>query len=457
MAGRRFGGACTVALTAARSDADTSRVYEAGIAGRARSGAIALACSLLLVAAVLQAARPASGATSSTVVTATVPSATTLDATACAAGAADVTDFGIVMPGSSAVTGTDCVVLFGSSNDTSMLLAYQTDQGGDAMRPAPTVGTLAMWTMNGSLKDYSVVGNDGDPLPSAPNDPSYVAGGPGRGQALSFDGNDYATIPSNAAYNTNSFTVDAWIRTSDVSDQVIAAREDDDCGSGGLCQWELFLNGGLFQPEIEVGSNWKGGTGSFVADGNWHHVAMTVDDTTKELRAYVDGAQVAIDSNWSTGSPDSGTIPIILGTSATSSNDFTGEVDELRHQPGVLTPADIRRYYLGRVQDYADGSMDWDTPIATTSMFGVCLDSAADGAATDLTTFTANAGCPKTDGAGWRALAPTSVDPTAKVAITPSGDFDATAHLRFGFRPSTSQPAGTYEAPITFEVIAPAA
>ncbi|MCW2925108.1 MAG: hypothetical protein JWM98_2512 [Thermoleophilia bacterium] len=76
---------------------------------------------------------PAQAASSGTVVSATVPSATNVDASGCATGTPDVTDFGTVLPGSTNTTGADCTVLFGSSNDTARLDLYQRDGTGTAM------------------------------------------------------------------------------------------------------------------------------------------------------------------------------------------------------------------------------------------------------------------------------------------------------------------------------------
>jgi uncharacterized delta-60 repeat protein len=92
--------------------------------------------AFVVVLACAAAASPA--ATSSTVVGATVPSATNLDVAACPGGTPGVTDFGSVLPGSGVVTTADCTVTFGSSNDTAALRLYQEDRGGIAMygRPA---------------------------------------------------------------------------------------------------------------------------------------------------------------------------------------------------------------------------------------------------------------------------------------------------------------------------------
>lgn len=105
----------------------------------------------LIVSLVLAAGGVGHGAASNTVVSALVPSATTLDISGCATGTANVTDFGVVMPATSSVTSSDCVVGFGSSNDSSSLRLGQQDGIGTAMtgphgRLDPSFGTAAGYT-----------------------------------------------------------------------------------------------------------------------------------------------------------------------------------------------------------------------------------------------------------------------------------------------------------------------
>jgi len=89
----------------------------------------------------VSARSPATASTASVVVAATVPSATSLDPSGCASGSPGRTSFGIVQPGASVVTGFDCVVEFGSSNDAARLRIAQSDRLGAAMWKA-TQGTL---------------------------------------------------------------------------------------------------------------------------------------------------------------------------------------------------------------------------------------------------------------------------------------------------------------------------
>jgi uncharacterized delta-60 repeat protein len=97
---------------------------------------------MVLCASLALGATSSPSATSSTVVSALVPSATYLDATGCDSGVGSdgVLQLGNVLPGSGTVS-TACPVTFGSSNNTSMLRVSQTDGTGSAMW-APPAGSL---------------------------------------------------------------------------------------------------------------------------------------------------------------------------------------------------------------------------------------------------------------------------------------------------------------------------
>lgn len=333
------------------------------------------------------------------------------------------------------------------------------------------MAALGYWPLNGTGADLSVTANAAVPA-SPPNDPAYVASLAGKGQAMSFDGDDYAKAPSHASYNVTTFTVDFWFRAN-ANDAILVAREAGGvCAIGGveLCQFEFWvdnttsqLNVGIETPSASLGHGVSGGPN--VVLSGWHHTALTVDDATKTMLLYVDGALVSTDTTWVSDSPEVGVMPITIGNSEPVGVDpLNGEVDELRFQAGVRTLSQVRSYYESgltkRVQDYADTTNDWDTAAATTRMFGACLHDALDGATTDGTTWPENPGCPQSDdtvpGADWHAIVATSGTPGAKVATAPTGDIDAKAQLKFGLRIPNDQPAGLYTAPITVEVVAPA-
>lgn len=108
------------------------------------------------------------------------------------------------------------------------------------------------------------------------------------------------------------------------------------------------------------------------------------------------------------------------------------------------------------VDDYLNlgggSDRDWSSG-ATTSMFGVCLRALA-GSSPDWA-VDGDADCTAADGDPWRAIPSTTAAPGSKVAHTTVGGAASTAALRFGFRPSTTLPAGRYETPLLFEVTAP--
>jgi len=100
---------------------------------RGRRMARRIGITMLVASFAAISASTAASSTANTTVTVTVLSATNLDATGCATGTANVTDFGIVFPGSSSVTSLDCNLIWGSSNDSAMLRTYQQDQYGKAL------------------------------------------------------------------------------------------------------------------------------------------------------------------------------------------------------------------------------------------------------------------------------------------------------------------------------------
>ncbi|MCW2924595.1 MAG: hypothetical protein JWM98_1999 [Thermoleophilia bacterium] len=118
----------------------------------------AVAAFALAGACVAASGGPALGASSAIVVQMDVASATMVDTTSCAASSAGVS-FGIVQPGTSVVTGSDCTVGFGSTNDSATLLASQLDGQGVAMYQTPT-GPLDAAFGTGGVVTADVVADD---------------------------------------------------------------------------------------------------------------------------------------------------------------------------------------------------------------------------------------------------------------------------------------------------------
>ena len=141
--------------------------------------------------------------------------------------------------------------------------------------------------------------------------------------------------------NAYPLTVTAWIRTTDNSATAhgIVNKYLDASGngysvhlaSGGVRAWFFAGSGGSI-----IGSG--GLNGGLVADGQWHHVAFTVDASGGRL--YVDGAPK--DSFGWSGTPSAPTSaePLRIGRYPGGSN-FTGDIDEVAVWNAARTPAQI--------------------------------------------------------------------------------------------------------------------
>ncbi|MEQ9466760.1 MAG: LamG-like jellyroll fold domain-containing protein [Ekhidna sp.] len=152
--------------------------------------------------------------------------------------------------------------------------------------------------------------------------------------ALEFDGvNDHILVPNDASFNDlNSGTIEAWVRTSTVE---AAYRTILSCNpTYGI--W--VYNGELVTYDGALKSS-----GVFIADGDWHHVAMTFQHgVASGTQFYVDGepAGTALTFTDQIASIES------LNIGSNVSNQFwDGEIDEVRVWSVVKTPTEIVQNY----------------------------------------------------------------------------------------------------------------
>ena len=110
--------------------------------------------------------------------------------------------------------------------------------------------------------------------------------------------------------------------------------------------------GDLDQPSYEVGAG-EAHENAFENDGNWHHVAMTVDSTADggdgKITLYVDGTARDTNDN------ELGTFDAIInvcsiGQNTTNGSFFKGEIDEVAFWSTTLTAANITTLYNSGAQ-----------------------------------------------------------------------------------------------------------
>lgn len=154
------------------------------------------------------------------------------------------------------------------------------------------------------------------------------------------------SIPANNLMdftNTQSFTLEAWIKTNDaVNCMMIFAEQYCPGPSTGV---KFYISGGKVSLGLDaitatyttVASNCS------VADGNWHHVAAVRNVTTDSVYIYIDGVENGRGLDITTGtltSPD-GTYWVGRRTLCGSVCNFYGDIDEVRVWHKAKTKTEI--------------------------------------------------------------------------------------------------------------------
>ena len=200
--------------------------------------------------------------------------------------------------------------------------------------PAPT-GLVGWWPGEGNTND--VTGNNNGTLV---NDVGFA---PGEvGQAFSFDGNGYVSIPDSPLLDslTTSITIEAWIKVN----QFDEFPDWNGIVTKGNSSWRLarygsssvvgFSTTGLSNVDLAGNKN--------INDGQWHHVAGVYDGTSKYI--YVDGALDA--SVPATGTIAQNDYPVCIGENGEAPGHlWNGLIDEASIYNRALTASEIQAIY----------------------------------------------------------------------------------------------------------------
>lgn len=209
----------------------------------------------------------------------------------------------------------------------------------DAGSCFPPPANMVAWfpfdeTSGVSAANHLTGGANGALIGGPAHIPGIVAGG------LRFDGaNDY--VQSSAAGFTNigtgDFSVDTWIRLpASAPNSVMVITDKRDAGTGvGYSFWLSFKRLGLTLGDNSGSSNYTSIPVANLADGQWHHVAVSVRRASSTgIRWYHNGAPLTAQTNDPTNHPGSlmNNSPLRIGTRTAStplSGWFQGDMDEL--------------------------------------------------------------------------------------------------------------------------------
>lgn len=240
--------------------------------------------------------------------------------------------------------------------------------GGTGCAPPPP-GMITWYTMDAQATgEADIAGATRTPLNWVGNPQSIT----GRvGNALRFTTANYAEAATTAEgdITTTNLSVDAWIRTNSAAG--VQTFLDKRVTSPVTRGYSFFLSNGRLGFQMADGSgtsntcsaaatsactNWVSSSAN-LADGNWHHVAVTVNRTsTTGGILYVDGQPISgftFDPTVRSGSLAT-TGRLRIGNH-TGGGQFAGDVDEVEVFDRELTPAEIRAIFdagpVGKCRD----------------------------------------------------------------------------------------------------------
>jgi len=165
--------------------------------------------------------------------------------------------------------------------------------------------------------------------------------------ALSFSGSNSVDVPDHSELNfgTGDFSIDLWIKTTNAS----GTRTILDKRTGSVPNvtgYVLFMVNGYIGSQIGDGAGYNNcvSTG-FVANGNWHHVAVTVDrNNPSGWLHYVDGSAVGTPANPTNYQGSlTNTAPFVMARDLiTPSYTFAGTLDEVELFNRALDSLEVR-------------------------------------------------------------------------------------------------------------------
>lgn len=197
----------------------------------------------------------------------------------------------------------------------------------------------------GTATDSTANNNDGSwtDAPSWNNDAAV------GGFSLDFTGdatnsNAFVSVPNDASLDFgDDFTISFWFNASvSQTDGATLFRAHDGfegtaitANADGTLNWLI----------DDGGTDYDVGVSGFVADGNWHHAAVTWNDGTERRVIYIDGVEQYADNVVAIGTvnPSGG---IHIGAESSTTGDYEGLLDEVRVYNRELNSGDIAELYL---------------------------------------------------------------------------------------------------------------
>ena len=174
--------------------------------------------------------------------------------------------------------------------------------------------------------------------------------------AIELNGTDFLVQPIYDKINMGegSFTVEAWVKTSDDDGYIFCIGSHNKTNvEGGTGNWiGLEVKGGTtFAIDDDVIKT--DAKGKDINDGEWHHVACVRDFAGKKIILYIDGEEAASNTAVTTNAINcSDSEFLYIGGDDESGRALKGIIDEFVIYPTALSPEQINEHYqLYRLSD----------------------------------------------------------------------------------------------------------
>lgn len=221
---------------------------------------------------------------------------------------------------------------------------------------------LGWWRLNESSGATSFADSSGNShaltISGTPTFGATPPPGTGGG-AVTFTGSQYASVATPSWFSAGSaWTLEAWVKTTSATGMGILTRDDiAEAASGADRMIQLELSSGKPATELFNGSTNFVVAASAIADGGWHHLAVTYGANTGTV--YVDGTSVG---TCSLTAPlgSGGHSPLVLGAVYHSNfgnsfdRFFNGSIADAAIYPTALSATRITAHYNAGKSGTAD-------------------------------------------------------------------------------------------------------
>jgi len=162
--------------------------------------------------------------------------------------------------------------------------------------------------------------------------------------ALELNGKDnYISIPFILNPGQQSFSVFAWIHGG-APGQVIISQSNTLGARGSIpgCTWLGInpSNGSLITGLMDTTFR-PLESDSIITDGQWHHIGLVYDYVLMKRYLYVDGVEIAADTDFISGVQTTGGLYIGAGQALDEGTFFSGLIDDVQIYDAVLTAEEI--------------------------------------------------------------------------------------------------------------------